>query len=170
MMEPPSGGGTLVGGEALQGRYDILAPISSGAMGAVYRGVDRESGEEVAIKRLLDTRHAARFEIEARLLASLNHPRVVKVLDHLHENDETFIVMNLVRGTDLGEVLKRRGEPGLPIPEATEYARQDRKSTRLNSSHANISYAVFCLKKKKRKQYNLFIIKKKIINTKIQKK
>src|SRR5215203_1255617 len=123
MMEPPSGGGTLVGGEALQGRYDILAPISSGAMGAVYRGVDRESGEEVAIKRLLDTRHAARFEIEARLLASLNHPRVVKVLDHLHENDETFIVMNLVRGTDLGEVLKRRGEPGLPIPEATEYAR-----------------------------------------------
>ena len=122
MTEPPSGG-TLVGGEALQGRYDIVAPISSGAMGAVYRAVDRESGDEVAIKRLLDTRHAARFEIEARLLSSLNHPRVVKVLDHLHENDETFIVMALVRGTDLGEVLKRRGEPGLPIPEATEYAR-----------------------------------------------
>src|SRR3712207_7711599 len=29
----------------------------------------------------------------------------------------------------------------------------DRKSTRLNSSHANISYAVFCLKKKKKKMY-----------------
>src|SRR3712207_8241770 len=36
------------------------------------------------------------------------------------------------------------GEPDLP---------RDRKSTRLNSSHANISYAVFCLKKKK-KTYN----------------
>src|SRR3712207_7487934 len=32
---------------------------------------------------------------------------------------------------------------------------RDRKSTRLNSSHANISYAVFCLKKKKKKSYTL---------------
>src|SRR3712207_8303235 len=37
--------------------------------------------------------------------------------------------------------------------EPAELARQDRKSTRLNSSHANISYAVFCLKKKKHNQY-----------------
>ena len=73
---------TAVGGEALNGRYEIVAPISSGAMGAVYRAIDRESGADVAVKRLLDVRHAARFEIEARLLASLSHPRVVKVLDH----------------------------------------------------------------------------------------
>ena len=66
---------TAVGGEALNGRYEIVAPISSGAMGAVYRAIDRESGREVAVKRLLDVRHAARFEIEARLLASLSHPR-----------------------------------------------------------------------------------------------
>ena len=33
-------------------------------------------------------------------------------------------------------------------------AHRDRKSTRLNSSHANISYAVFCLKKKKKKKKN----------------
>src|SRR5215217_9017929 len=42
-------------------------------------------------------------------------------------------------------------------------ARRDRKSTRLNSSHANISYAVFCLKKKKKHKYYIFLIKKKKI-------
>ena len=62
-------------GEAFDGRYEVIAPISSGAMGAVYRALDREEGREVAVKRLLDVRHAARFEIEARLLASLSHPR-----------------------------------------------------------------------------------------------
>ena len=35
-------------GEALNGRYEIVAPISSGAMGAVYRAIDRETGGEVA--------------------------------------------------------------------------------------------------------------------------
>src|SRR3712207_6880603 len=34
--------------------------------------------------------------------------------------------------------------------ESGQWSRRDRKSTRLNSSHANISYAVFCLKKKKK--------------------
>src|SRR3712207_8215428 len=41
----------------------------------------------------------------------------------------------------------------------------DRKSTRLNSSHANISYAVFCLKKKKIKQ-NVIHIGRRILNVK----
>src|SRR3712207_8422792 len=43
----------------------------------------------------------------------------------------------------------RQARPRLPRPGLPEAAAQDRKSTRLNSSHANISYAVFCLKKKK---------------------
>src|SRR3712207_7649010 len=43
------------------------------------------------------------------------------------------------------------GDDGLePVPAADGGDQQDRKSTRLNSSHANISYAVFCLKKKKK--------------------
>src|SRR3954452_2544022 len=96
-----------VAGEALGGRYEIVAPISSGAMGAVYRAVDREGGGDVAIKRLLDVRHAARFEIEARLLASLSHPRLVKVLDHASDAESAYIVMELVTGTDLGALLKR---------------------------------------------------------------
>jgi hypothetical protein len=113
----------VVAGEALGGRYEIVAPISSGAMGAVYHAVDRESGDHVAVKRLLDVRHAARFEIEARLLASLSHPRLVKVLDHASDDEGAYIVMELVTGTDLGALLKRDGDPGLALANGIEYAR-----------------------------------------------
>ncbi len=118
-----SEGPTTPGGAVFTDRYEVVAPISSGAMGAVYRAVDRETGNEVAIKRLLDVKHAARFEIEARLLSSLSHPRVVKVLDHAGDAEGLYIVMELVRGTDLGAQLKQRGNPGLPPQEAIEYAR-----------------------------------------------
>lgn len=110
-------------GEAATESYELGAAISSGAMGAVYRAVDRQSGEEVAIKRLTDTTQAARFEIEARLLASLSHPRVVRVIDHLSDDQGTYIVMDLVRGIDLGAVLEERGDPGLPTEEAVDHAR-----------------------------------------------
>src|SRR3712207_8203609 len=48
-----------------------------------------------------------------------------------------------IPGTDTAPLV---GPCGGGVPHAT--TRRDRKSTRLNSSHANISYAVFCLKKK----------------------
>ena len=92
-------------------------------MGAVYRAIDRETGQDVAVKRLLDVRHAARFEIEARLLASLSHPRVVKVLDHSSDEQGLYIVMDLVHGVDLGAILKRSGDPGLTLGDAIEYVR-----------------------------------------------
>ena len=92
-------------------------------MGAVYRAFDRETGTEVAVKRLLDVRHAARFEIEARLLASLSHPRVVKVLDHSSDDQGLYIVMDLVHGVDLGATLKRSGDPGLTLGDSIEYVR-----------------------------------------------
>ena len=92
-------------------------------MGAVYRAIDRETGTDVAVKRLLDVRHAARFEIEARLLASLSHPRVVKVLDHSSDDQGLYIVMELVHGVDLGATLKRSGDPGLTMGDAIEYVR-----------------------------------------------
>ena len=111
-MSTPQEQAEPVAGEAFDGRYEVVAPISSGAMGAVYRALDREEGREVAVKRLLDVRHAARFEIEARLLASLSHPRLVKVLDHASDEQGAYIVMELVEGLDLGAMLKRDGDPG----------------------------------------------------------
>jgi putative methionine-R-sulfoxide reductase with GAF domain len=107
------------------GRYRIEGPISSGAMGAVYRAHNIVTDGDVAIKRMLDTQHAQRFEIEARLLAQLQHPRVVAVRDHFQDSSGVYyIVMDLIRGLDLGRALEERGNPGLPVEEVLEYARQ----------------------------------------------
>jgi eukaryotic-like serine/threonine-protein kinase len=105
------------------GRYTLVAPISQGAMGEVYRAHDAD-GRPVAIKRLLDPRQAARFEIEGRLLARLRHPRVVRVLEHFEDPDGAYLVMELVEGADLGSILRERGAPGLSVTDAVEYARQ----------------------------------------------
>jgi hypothetical protein len=91
-------------------------------MGAVYRA--RDGDEEVALKRLVDLGQIASFEIEARLLARLRHPRVVKVLDNLRDGRDSYLVMELVRGPDLGVVLEERGSPGLPPGEVLELGRQ----------------------------------------------
>src|SRR3954451_18906035 len=115
---------TLTPGQQL-GRYRIEEPISSGAMGAVYRAHNIVVGKDVAIKRMLGAEHAARFEIEARLLARLQHPRGVKVLDHFQDQGGTYyIVMELIEGIDLGKMLDERGEPGLPVDEVLEWSRQ----------------------------------------------
>ena len=116
--------GDLPAGLELKGRYEVLAPISSGAMGAVYRAEDREESSQVAVKRLVDLRHAARFEIEARLLAQLRHPRVVRVMDYFQDESGQYIVMELVQGADLGGMLKQHGRPGLPVENAIDYVRQ----------------------------------------------
>src|SRR3954453_20110312 len=113
----------LAEGTELEG-YTIEAPLSAGAMGAVYRGHRNEDGTPVAIKRLLDTRHVARFEIEARLLATLKHPAVVNVMDYFTHPTGVYLVMEMIQGKDLGVVLKEKGDPGLPFADAIEYTRQ----------------------------------------------
>ena len=107
------------------GRYRVDAAISSGAMGAVYRAHNIVSDIDVAIKRMLGSEHAARFEIEARLLSQLQHPRVVAVLDHFQDSDGIYyIVMELIEGTELGKLLSERGDPGLPVDDVLEWARE----------------------------------------------
>jgi eukaryotic-like serine/threonine-protein kinase len=117
-------GHRVVGAARLKDRYRIHEPIAQGGMGAVYRAVDEQSGEEVAIKHLLHLRHSARFEIEARLLFELDHPRVVRVQDYFGDEGGQYLVMDLIRGADLDLLLEERGTPGLPITEAVEYTRQ----------------------------------------------
>jgi len=108
----------------LADRYVVESPISSGAMGAVYRARDSRSGAAVAVKHVNNTRHAERFEVEAQLLSLLRHPRVVEVLDHFADERGQYLVMELVKGTDLHALLGEVGEPGLPLDQAVEYARQ----------------------------------------------
>jgi serine/threonine protein kinase len=93
-------------------------------MGAVYRATDLETKTEVALKQCSDPHHDQRFEVEARLLSSLQHPRVVRIIDHFSTRNGQYLVMDLVRGIDLGVLLKQRGDPGLPLDQAVEYVRQ----------------------------------------------
>ncbi len=93
-------------------------------MGAVHLALDHQTGEEVAVKKLTDVTQVARFEIEARLLSFLSHPRVVRVLDHFNDPSGYFLVMELVRGADLGQVLKAAGKPGLPVDVVLNYTFQ----------------------------------------------
>jgi len=93
-------------------------------MGQFYRAVATETDTEVALKQCTNPHHDQRFEAEARLLSSLQHPRVVRVTDHFAAPSGQYLVMDLVRGIDLGVLLKQRGQPGLPVDQSIEYTRQ----------------------------------------------
>jgi predicted Ser/Thr protein kinase len=113
----------LSAGTLLANRYEIEGPLAAGAAGAVYRA--RTDGEgAVAIKHLLDPSQADRFEIEARLLSRLAHPRVVEVIDQFEDRGSRYLVMRLVEGMDLNRVLLRDGDPGLPVADVLDHARQ----------------------------------------------
>ena len=104
---------TLTTGTKL-GPYEILSPIGAGGMGEVYRAKDTKLDREVAIKVLPDTmtrdpERVARFEREAKVLASLNHPNIAAIYgfeDHRLETGAThFLVMELVDGDTLAKRL-----------------------------------------------------------------
>jgi len=111
-------------GRTLRGRYRVIEPISAGAMGAVYRAKDLKTRNEVALKQCTNPHHDQRFEAEARLLSSLRHPRVVRIIDHFAALSGQYLVMELVRGMDLGVLITQRGDPGLPVEQSIEYVRQ----------------------------------------------
>jgi hypothetical protein len=90
-------------------------------MGSIYEATDPD-GRQVAAKRLLDERHAARFEIEGRLLSRLHHPRVVEVRGMVDDPSGRYLIMEWVDGVDLAHVLRRQGNPGLPEADVTRYA------------------------------------------------
>ncbi|MCC6350321.1 MAG: serine/threonine-protein kinase [Candidatus Eisenbacteria bacterium] len=107
------------------GPYEITAPLGAGGMGEVYRARDGRLGRDVAIKLIPDAfandpERLARFEREAKLLASLKHANIA-VLHGLEEaGGRRFLVMECVEGESLAQRL-RRGTP--PLGEALEIAR-----------------------------------------------
>lgn len=108
------------------GPYEILDAIGAGGMGEVYRARDSRLGRNVALKVLPETfardaERMARFQREAKVLASLNHPNIASVYG-LEESDSTRgLVMELVEGPTLGERIK---QGALPLDEALPVARQ----------------------------------------------
>jgi Tol biopolymer transport system component/predicted Ser/Thr protein kinase len=110
------------------GAYEILAPLGAGGMGEVYRAHDAKLGRDVALKILPaalagDAAYMARFQREARVLASLNHPNIVTVYEIGHADGLDFIAMEYVRGKTLDHLIhKRRLRPGEALPHAVQIA------------------------------------------------
>ena len=99
------------------GHYEVLSSLGAGGMGEVYRAKDTKLGREVAIKLLLDEvssdpERLARFDREARVLASLNHPNIASLHAFEQDDDTNFLVMELVEGETLAERISRGPERG----------------------------------------------------------
>jgi serine/threonine-protein kinase len=108
------------------GPYEIVAPLGAGGMGEVYRSRDTRLGRDVAVKVLpeafaADAESMARFEREAKILASLNHPNVAAIYGLEESNRTRALVMELVEGPTLAE---RIAQGAIPIGEALLVARQ----------------------------------------------
>lgn len=109
-------------GRALGSRYLLQERLGGGAMGEVWRTLDRTTGTEVAAKLLRgehtrDPAVVGRFVQERSILLALDHPHVVRVRDLVVEGDDLAIVMDLVEGSDLRRHLQDAGGT-LPPAEA----------------------------------------------------
>lgn len=114
---------TLASGTKL-GPYEIQSPLGAGGMGEVYRARDTRLGREVAIKVLpeafaRDSERLQRFQHEARVLSTVNHPNILAVHDVGSQGDLHFLVSELLEGQSLREKMSAG-----PIAQrrASEYA------------------------------------------------
>jgi eukaryotic-like serine/threonine-protein kinase len=98
------------------GAYEIVGPLGAGGMGEVYRARDSKLKRDVAIKVLPDvfagdTERVSRFQREAEVLASLNHPHIAAIHDLAEFEGSQFLILELVEGETLADRLARG-----PIP------------------------------------------------------
>jgi serine/threonine-protein kinase len=105
--------------------FKITGKLGEGGMGEVYRAEDTKLGREVAIKVLpeaftQDPERLARFEREAQLLASLNHPNIGAIYGLEEADDKRFLVLELIDGDTLQELIRK----GVPLERALEMAAQ----------------------------------------------
>src|SRR5262245_19690580 len=115
-------------------QYTILSAIGKGGMGEVWKARDTKLGRDVALKTLpaefaRDADRLSRFDREARLLASLNHPNIASIYGFEEMGGARFIVLEMVVGETLFDRLKRGPIPaqetvmiGLQIVEALDAA------------------------------------------------
>ena len=116
--------------------YEIVEPIGKGGMGEVYRARDTKLDRDVAIKILpeelaADEERVARFEREAKLLASLNHPSIGGIYGFENEDGVNAIVLEMIEGPTLAERIE--GGP-IPVHEAIAIAKQIAEA--LEAGHA----------------------------------
>src|SRR5262245_21436407 len=106
------------------GSHEIISLLGKGGMGEVYRARDLKLKREVAIKILpdefsRDPARVSRFQREAEVLASLNHPNIAAIYDVQEVHDTRFLVLELVEGETLAERIHRGP---IPVEEALDIA------------------------------------------------
>jgi eukaryotic-like serine/threonine-protein kinase len=122
------------------GHYRITENIGAGGMGEVYRAREDRLGRDVALKVLpwafaQDAQRMARFELEAQVLASLNHPNIAAIYG-LEEADGTrVLLMELVEGPTVSE---RIAQGPIPIDESLPIAKQISEALEFAHEHAII--------------------------------
>ncbi len=99
------------------GSFQIVSEVARGGQGAVYRAVHGPSGRSVALKLLTDSnaRAVKRFRQEARVLGRLQHPNVLRVIDHGEHEGTPYLATELVEGSDISKWV---GAHGLPPAQA----------------------------------------------------
>ena len=98
------------------GRYEVVELLGAGGMGSVYRALDPSLGREVAIKALAhafrgDSESLRRFEREARVLATLNHPNIATIYGFEQLDGSPYLVLERVQGETLAQRLSRGRMP-----------------------------------------------------------
>ncbi len=111
------------------GNYEILEPLGAGGMGEVYRARDRKLDRDVALKVLpdefaSDRDRMARFEREAKVLASLNHHHIASIHGLEEAGSMRALVMEVVEGPTLAERIEHIERGSIPIDEAVTIAKQ----------------------------------------------
>ncbi len=112
-----------------RGQYRILAKIGQGGMAVVYKGLDDRLDRFVALKEPLpehvsDQEYVTRFLNEARIMARINHPRIVQIYTVGEESGCPFIAMEYIDGMTLEEMIQRKGglEPRFALQTVVEIA------------------------------------------------
>ena len=118
-VDPPMAAPAAKSGEprtTIAGRYevDLDAPLGAGGLSLVYRGKDLRTRRNVAVKTLRleyrdDPQTRARFRREARLLAFLSHPNVIRVFDLVEDRGTSWVVLEHLSGRSVKDLLSERG-------------------------------------------------------------
>ncbi len=114
-------------GKLINSRYKIADKIGIGGMSTVYLARDTKTGEAVAVKVMddkltNDPDYVSRFEREAHIGISLNHPNIANVITYGKEEDSYYLVMEYIQGITLTEYIRNRGP--LPVKEAVNITQQ----------------------------------------------
>ena len=126
------------------GPYEILGLIGAGGMGEVYRARDSKLNREIAIKALPaaftnDSDRMSRFEREAQVLASLNHPNIAAIYGLEESDGVPALVMELVEGPTL---VNRIGGRAMPLEETLPIAKQIAEALEYAHEKGGLSTAI----------------------------